>query len=397
MKPATTLLIVFLSVGTISAYTTAASGYPEGIEGTKRYSSFQGVDLIVRFDSTFSEFNFSNVQDDFDNLGLALFSLTDSSYNVAAFRPITFHSDSSIIEQVYQIPHVDTVYYPLINGDGYITYYDDRKIVVDFYEGTPDSVCEQIIAEHNCTIIYNISPDPIYYLSIQGDQTVFSLMDTLLTLTEVHNVGYYTLGSGGVFTPDYIQEHYWENFQFTYESGRIYFALSYSVPSEPCYKLGELERSNGHDIDYYGIIYAGSADRVCTMDDTLSFEVTDTANFQLTLHHFLLGIYADYRTIVSREPVYTTNNYFYEPVKDDLLRYIVTGDDLLVWYTGQNKEIKTMVLYSINGMIKISAPGIHVNGQGGYETSISGFSQGIYVGFVVFSDGTTGSFKFLKH
>jgi hypothetical protein len=396
MKPATKLLIVLMCVGIINAYSSATAGYPEGKNDTKSYSSFQGVDLIVRFDSTFSDIDFSEIQDDFESLGLVLFSLTDSSYNIAAFRPISFQSDSSLIEKVYQIPHVDTVYYPLLSGNGNITYYDDRKIMVDFYEGTPDSICEQIIAEHNCSILYKISFDPIYYLSIQDDQTVFSLMDTLLTHSEVHSIDFYEFGSGGVYTTDYIQEHYWENFQFTYESGRIYFAIRWSVSSSPCSCTGELERGNSQTIDYYGVLYAGMADQICTIDDTLSFEVTDTANFRLTLHYFIQGEYADYRTIVSREALNTTNNYILPPAKDVLLRYTVSGDELQLWCTGQDKEIKTLALYSITGMIKAYAL-VRQVGQEWYETSVSGFPQGIYVGYVVFSDGTTDSFKFLKN
>lgn len=391
MKPAITLLIAAVAFTFLNANSFPADELPNGATGNKSNSEFMGGDLIVRFDSTFSNFAFYDVKDDFEDLGLVLFSYIDSSNNVAAFRPISFYSDSDLIRQVYQIPHVDTIYYPLLEEEESIIYYDDRRLTVYFYEEIADTTCEQIIAEHNCSTIYHSSYGSYYYIKIPANQQVFSMVDIFLTHSEVQYAFLYIVGFGGYYTTDYIRNYYWDDCQFTYENGKISFVMEWLTPNSTCFQTGEVQRGDDHVIDYYGAFYQGDLTEICTITDTLSFSVADTANFLLTLHQLTHGEYEDYRTIIRRE----TATALDIPSNTGLLQHSVTEGLLYVWCTGQIKQIRTIGIYSINGMIR-KQNAVADEGREKQEIPVSGLPRGIYMARVVFSDGTTGSFKFLK-
>lgn len=321
--------------------------------GTHCFFEIQNRDIVVKFDTILSKFNYQSVKGEIEKIGFILYNSLDTSENIMIFRQLNDSTTDQMISSIYNIDNVDTIFYPLIDSDGKVIYYDCEKVIVGFEDFATDDTIQSIIMKNNGTVVYYHSFFMrYYYLSIPRGQDPFETLQNFKKDGNVDWVDLYKIDYGGDFyfnceVYDTLYD-FSKNFKLLTNTKDTLLLIEYSMPSSPCYKVNDRFIYSNDSIDYYGIYNAGDLATTCEETDTISIKGFDPEKTVLTVHYCSV----DRRCFINRQ-VYPVIKLETDQIADpgNVIHYSCNNDVLKIYSDEKEMEINSVAVYNLQGQL----------------------------------------------
>ncbi|MBN1597279.1 MAG: T9SS type A sorting domain-containing protein [Bacteroidales bacterium] len=364
--------------------------------GSHCYTKLEGEELIVLFDTVFSAFQYELLFSEIEDYGLISYLPVDTTRKTQVFRPLYIYSDSAMIDLIYNLDFVDTIYWPLVNEDNGVVYYDIEKICVWFDESLSEENIEEIVDTSGCSI-FEEGFNNRYVLVLEPGNELFQSLNRFSKYTEVEMVDLEFIGYGGRVNEDCdhiidLNDYESNLFNVEYEGSNLYLLINVNYTSSPCIKVSDLVIQEGNIVNYYGVYTSGDAASPCQLTDTVVIEVIDPYDISFIANFIDQQSRCIYRKELQFSEV--TLNTLNEAEQDEV-NYSLIHNEFSVYLSEEGNQIREITAYNILGSPVLTKT---INDNTRFiTTDLSGLNAGIYIINILFEDLSSESIKILKY